>query len=293
MPYFSVQHIKVDASYNQQKLISFLKQKTQGTIPYSGLMKWIRTGQVRVNKSRTSPFYRLQEGDVIRIPPYSAEKTYLQPQVEKTYKLNIVYEDRNLLIIDKPCGLPVHKGSKNLFSLMDIIASNYGKQGFLPTPVHRLDKDTSGLLILAKSFKTLRELQAHWSCVHKYYLTKVWGKWPYPKPKEFTHYLYKTKGKIVIDKLQGKKCSCYIHLLAQTKNCSILKIKLLTGRTRQLRAQLHFLGHPIVGDKKFNPTCSSSTFYLHAYCLKLQDKTIISLPNWKNIDFNSHTKDLS
>jgi len=270
-----VQVVKASTECREQKLISFLRQKTG--LPYSRLMKLIRTGQVRINGKRTFPFYRLQQDDEIRIPPYSN-----QPQTKPDFKLNIIYEDEQIIIINKNPGIAVNKGSHTLFSVMDVVKQQYNNLPYLPTPVHRLDKDTSGLLILAKTFQTLRKLQINWSKVEKKYLAVVEGNWPERKPIILTHYLYKTKnGQIVNDRQKGKKSVCQVKLLTRSKQYSLLEISLMTGRTRQIRAQLSLLGYPILGDKKFNPSNQLSPLHLHAYYLSFWGHIFKNLPPWQ------------
>lgn len=293
----SVQLIKIDHSSEGQKLISFLKQKTK--IPYSGLMRLLRTGQIRVNGKRCSAFYKLKVEDKIRIPPFKIDpnQSYYNKalpfqlislckikETKQTLSKNvipIIYEDNEILLVSKPSGLAVHKGSKTLFSLMDIISVKYQDNTFIPTPVHRLDKQTSGLLLLAKTFSKLRLLQQNWSNITKKYLVKVQGKWPYNREKKITHYLYKPKKGIIQNNPQkGKKSVCIIKPIIITEKQSFLEVSLLTGRTRQIRAQLALEGYPIIGDNKFACFPKKIPLYLHAFYLSIKGKQFIDWPQW-------------
>lgn len=270
-----VQLVKVAGECQGQKLISFLKQKTG--LPYSRLMKLIRTGQIRINGKRALPFYRLQLGEEIRIPPYTPPL-----QAKFSLKLDLIYENEQILILNKPAGLAVHKGSKTPFSLMDVIQQKYKHLPYVPTPVHRLDKETSGLMVLAKSFQTLTDLQANWDQVEKKYLAVINGIWPYNQTITLSHYLFKPKTGAITDHLsKGKKSVCEVRPLAKSQNHSLLEVRLITGRTRQIRAQLAFQGYPILGDKKFSSSKLSLPLHLHAYFLSLQGNSFKCYPNWK------------
>ncbi len=164
----------------EQKLLAFLVRRTQA--PKSALHKWIRTGQVRLNGKRTNPFERLAFGDNVRIPPFAYEylekdnnpddfsehltlknaKTTTQSQADlpsKNRAFSSIYEDENLLIIDKDAGLPVQGGTGHTDSLALRLKAHYAGKAFIPSPAHRLDKDCSGLLAIGKSYTTLRLLQ--------------------------------------------------------------------------------------------------------------------------------------
>lgn len=269
-----VQTLIVPPACAQQKLISFLKQKTKGEIPYSALMRLIRRGEVRVNKRRSKPFYRLQAGDEVRIPPYYAS----QKETAPPFSLHIVFEDKNLLVLEKPAGLALHKGSKTPYSLQEMLLNHFADKDFVPTPVHRLDKETSGLLLLAKNFATLTSLQKNWSQVEKRYL--AWVKGEIKKETILEDYLLKTPHKIVFSP-QGKKAISRVKplLFLKSKQITLLEIKILTGRTRQIRAQLGLRNHPLLGDKKFKEF-TTPFLALHAYYLKLPSKALYSYPSW-------------
>lgn len=287
MPKIKTKTIKVDISQVNQKLISFLKQQTQGKIPYSALMRMIRKGEVRVNSKRSSPFYRLQVDDLVRIPPfYIQESTPSKPNLT----LQVVFENEHIMVIDKPASLAIHKGSKTSFSLTDFLLEHFSGKAFIPTPIHRLDKDTSGLLLLAKDFSTLVTYQKKWQNIEKKYLAWVKGKWT--EERRLEDYLLKTKNKIIFSK-QGKKAISKIKpiFFYPDKNITLVSIKIFTGRTRQIRAQLGLRGYPLLGDKKFKEN-SLPFLALHAYYLKLEQQTILSYPKWPKPYFSPKLKEL-
>lgn len=287
MPKVETKTIKVDISQVNQKLISFLKQQTQGKIPYSALMRMIRKGEVRVNSKRSSPFYRLQINDLVRIPPFYIQES---PTQKPNLNLKVIFEDNHILVIDKPASLAIHKGSKTSFSLTDFLLEHFSGKSFVPTPIHRLDKDTSGLLLLAKDFSTLVTYQKNWQNIEKKYLAWVKGKWT--KERILDDYLLKTKNKIIFSK-QGKRAISQVKpiFFYPEQNLTLLIIKIFTGRTRQIRVQLGLRGYPLLGDKKFKET-STSFLALHAYYLKLEHQTLLSFPNWPQPYFNLKLKEL-
>ena len=159
-----VQHLTVAAGEAGQKLLQFLERRAGAPRPL--IHKWIRTGQVRVDGKRAGPYDRLDEGTVVRVPPHQpgAESdgpaagldAGLRPPVLPA--LPVLYEGRGLLVIDKPSGLAAQPGSGLTDSVVDRLKTLYGDREFLPSLAHRLDRDTSGILLCATTYERLREL---------------------------------------------------------------------------------------------------------------------------------------
>ncbi|WP_457570541.1 RluA family pseudouridine synthase [Desulfovulcanus sp.] len=301
-----VQYLLITPEEAGQKIISFLQRKTKKNIPYSALMRWIRTGQVRIDGKRAKPFDRLKAGQKVRIPPYAA-LLESENEILSHQKLDIVYEDEQFLVVNKPSGLPVHPGSGHKDSVTQRLRFQFAEDPFPPTPVHRLDKDTSGLLLVARSFSFLRTMQKIWpNKVNKLYLAWVRGVWPYRKwvkledrllvrkssrlgkkeagiihelplrkNKERTGYA----GKKVVISSKGKLARSWALLLRAIPGYSLLVLRLETGRTHQLRVQMAMKNHPIVGDPCYGHH-EPSPLLLHAWQLSWPGYNFVSLPSW-------------
>lgn len=180
-----VQFVKVEAEYEGQRIDNFLITRLKG-LPKSRVYRILRKGEVRVNKKRAQPSYRLQEGDEIRIPPMQLDDkpTPVTPSKNLTelLKQRIIHEDKNLLIINKPSGIAVHGGTGVGIGVIEVLRTLYPKLPHLEL-VHRLDMDTSGCLILAKKRSILKELHEmlREGKVHKVYQALTMGHW---KPNE-------------------------------------------------------------------------------------------------------------
>ena len=168
-----VAYWRVDPAEAGQKLIGFLARRLDRKVPKAALQRWIRTGQVRVDGSRAKPGMRLQSGQEIRIPPHDLEISPA-PRTPRT-DLAILHEAEDLLILDKPAGLPVHPGTGHADSVSSRLKTRFAALPWTPTPAHRLDRDTSGLLATAKSYARLQALHSLWrsGLVRKAYLAWV------------------------------------------------------------------------------------------------------------------------
>ncbi len=249
-----------------QRIDNFLMRQL-GRVPKSRVYQMIRKGEVRVNKGRVKQTYKLLEGDSVRIPPIYLEERS-QPIITDDKKRRIleaiVYEDSSMLIINKPAGLSVHSGSNQPTGVIEIFrqASDEYKKLEL---VHRLDKDTSGCLMLAKDRKSLRHL--HHAIQHdeikKTYLTLLAGRIDKkttrvdkPLSKEQTN----TDNQRVSINNSGKKAVTVFHLQKKFEHSSLMEVELLTGRTHQIRVHSAYLGHPILGDNKYGDKASNQAF---------------------------------
>ena len=235
-----------------QRVDNFLFRHLKG-VPKSHIYRVLRSGEVRVNSGRVKPEYRLQPGDRIRVPPIrTAER---KPQTAKSLDLPVAYEDAALIVIDKPSGVAVHGGSGVSYGVIESLRAERPQAKFLEL-VHRLDRDTSGLLLVAKKRSALVELHRmlREGEVEKDYLAVVKG---VPAKREFEirealhKYVTAHGERRVAVREDGKAAATRARLLKAGTAYSLLELRLLTGRTHQIRVHLAHAGHPILGDDKY------------------------------------------
>lgn len=159
------QELLVTPSAGGQKLFNFLKRSLGAE--NNEIHRWIRTGQVRINKKRAKAFDLVQEGDLIRIPPFAQNQIHTSAQTQNSYDKTppkkplpfpIVYENKHILVIDKPAGIACQGGTGQKENIADILKEFYRNADFIPAPAHRLDKETQGLLLIGKTYSALRFL---------------------------------------------------------------------------------------------------------------------------------------
>lgn len=287
----AVQHHKIAADYAGQRLDNYLFKLLKG-VPKTYIYKIIRKGEVRVNKGRINVAYKLEALDEVRIPPIRiAERPeFAAPssQQGKILEGAILFENDDMIILNKPSGWAVHGGSG--VSLGVIEALRQLRQPKYLELVHRIDKGTSGCLMLAKNRASLLNLQEQLKQggIKKHYLTLVQGKWP--QQKKVTAPLLKTQLQsgdrwVRVDP-EGKRAETHFKVLATFDRVTLLSASPITGRTHQIRVHAAFLGCPIVGDDKygvraFNREMSRlgvKSLCLHANSLELtlpgQDKVV-------------------
>ena len=252
-----VRTVTVDENSEGQRLDNFLLARLRG-VPRSWVYRVLRRGEVRVNKGRSKPARRLQVGDVVRIPPLrTAERpvhTVSLTQTEKILK-TIIYEDDLLLIVNKPAGLAVHGGSGLSHGLIEILRAARPQENFLEL-AHRLDRETSGCLMLAKKRSALRRLQElqRTGSVEKRYLSLLHGRsrkgaWRIDLPlKKNT---LKSGERVVRVDPEGKAAATVFRLQRQFNDAMLVEVTLETGRTHQIRVHAAANGTPILGDPKY------------------------------------------
>ncbi|MBI2379184.1 MAG: 23S rRNA pseudouridine(955/2504/2580) synthase RluC [Gammaproteobacteria bacterium] len=250
--------VEIDESRAGQRIDNFLICELKG-VPKTRVYRILRKGEVRVNKGRVGPDYKLAAGDVVRVPPIRvAEETEgPNPQLAKVRQLEdcIVYEDEGLIVLNKPSGLAVHGGSGLSFGAIEGLRALRPKAKFLEL-VHRLDRDTSGLLLVAKKRAILLALQEQLKdkTLRKTYWCLVKGKWP-AALKDVTVALQKNELKsgerVVRVSKDGKPAHTQFRVLRRFKDCSLVEASPLTGRTHQIRVHAQYAGHPIIGDTKY------------------------------------------
>jgi 23S rRNA pseudouridine955/2504/2580 synthase len=248
---------KVSSEYEGVRLDNCLISKLKG-LPRAKIYSIIRKGEVRVNKSRCKPSYRLKIEDVIRIPPYTAK----QKVNKKSSELNkdkversILIKDKDFLIINKPIGLACHGGSGISLGLIEIIRQ-LDRKYINAQLVHRIDKDTSGCLVIALKKSILREFHKEIRNKHvdKIYIAVVKGIWPEDLQKitlSIKKETLKSGKRIVKANEKGKVSETEFKLISSGKSNSLIRAKIITGRTHQIRVHSSHKGYPIVGDIKY------------------------------------------
>ncbi|MUM77759.1 RluA family pseudouridine synthase [Pseudodesulfovibrio sp. F-1] len=275
------QIVTVTPAESGQKLLQFLERRLGGVVPRSAVQRWIRKGQVRVDKGRAKPFDRVAVGQAVRIPPYAGESGEPAPLAGP---LTIVHKDDRLLAIAKPAGLAVHGGDGIDDSVAARLAASFADADFAPTLAHRLDRDTSGLLLAARTYETLRELNERFASgrVDKLYLAWVLGRWPEPDKTLLEDRLEKC-GEAGSEKVRtgsGKVALAEAVCLVRGEVRSLLAVRLFTGRTHQIRVQLASRGHPVAGDGKYGPSGQRTDLRLHCFALRPGEPTLTLPPPW-------------
>jgi len=288
-----VHYFHVTEDYVGQRIDNFLITYLKN-VPKSHIYRILRKGEVRVNKKRVAPFYRLMIKDAIRIPPiYTEEKAKEAPPSKNTKQLlasRILYEDDYVLILNKPSGMSVHGGSTVRVGIIETLRFMYPKLPHLEL-AHRLDSETSGCLVLAKKKRILRELHSllRDGKVKKIYwaLTKGFWKEHQLKVEVNLHKDYQQGGKHVVEvHSKGKPALTIFKPLQIFKQASLMEAHLFTGRTHQIRVHAQYQKHPIAcddryGDDEFNKLMRQKglkRLFLHArsieFTLPSIDQTI-------------------
>ena len=255
----SVTHLVIGEEAQGQRLDNFLIRHCKG-VPKSHIYRILRSGEVRVNSGRVDATYRICAGDKIRIPPIRiAERP--QNEVDEAAKervdLPIIYEDDALLVIDKPDGIAVHGGSGVSFGVIEALRRQRPQAKFLEL-AHRLDRETSGILLVGKKRSALTALhdmfREHGAGADKRYLVLVKGRWMNATQHvklPLYKYLTESGERRVSVNPEGKASHTVFRLLARWPEMSLLEAQLKTGRTHQIRVHLAHLGFPILGDEKY------------------------------------------
>jgi 23S rRNA pseudouridine955/2504/2580 synthase len=255
----SVSWVEIDESAHGQRIDNFLVKTLKG-VPKSHVYRILRSGEVRVNSGRVRAMYRLQAGDRVRIPPVrvaapSAPGADLRPADRAPLGQFPLFEDDTLLAIDKPAGVAVHGGSGISMGVIERLRSERPNLRFLEL-VHRLDRETSGVLLLAKRRNALTALHAQLRNgeVEKRYRVLVLGNWPNKRQSvRLRLRKYVASGgerRVVVDD-EGVTALTIFNLIERLDEFSLLEAELKTGRTHQIRVHLSHLGFPIAGDDKY------------------------------------------
>ena len=302
-----VTQVTIDAEEGGQRLDNYLFRRAKG-VPKSHIYRIVRGGEVRVNGKRVEAAYRLEPGDVLRIPPLRVADRSSDDAAraaagkrEKAIALRIVHEDDALLVVDKPAGVAVHGGSGISFGVIEQLRAQRPEAKFLEL-VHRLDRDTSGLLMIAKKRSALVKLHEDLreGRVRKHYLAGVIGPWPEArrqvKAPLVKFNLPDGERRVRVaekDDPDGMTAHTLFALVERFATAAgdfaLLDVELKTGRTHQIRVHLAHLGRPIVGDEKYGDFAlnrrltraspgtgqrmSLKRMFLHAASLEITDPT--------------------
>lgn len=280
-----VTFLEVSEDESGQRLDNYLLRNAQN-VPKTRVYRAIRKGEVRVNKARSKPDYRVQQGDIVRMPPLTVSERpdVSRPSAAWQHRIrdSVMLDDDDLLVINKPTGLAVHGGSGVKQGLIESLRTLFPKQRYLEL-VHRLDRDTSGIVLIAKNARTLRELheQLRTDRVDKVYWALVAGKWPAyqksvsaPLAKRHTP----SGERIVKVSADGKKAKTDFKVLERLPSASLLEVKPISGRTHQIRVHSQHVGHPILGDTKYQNDASEGItsslglkrLFLHAKAIRFR-----------------------
>lgn len=250
----SVRHVEVGVHDNGQRLDNFLKKILKG-VPTSQIYRIIRTGQVRVNSKRAKPLQKLQQGDDVRIPPVRVAEvsdatppTWLQEKV----KAAVFFEDEHVLLLNKPGGVPVHSGSGVAFGVIETL--KFVRKDSYVELVHRLDRDTSGCLLLAKSAVALRELNESLrdGKFKKCYLALIKGALHRQQTVDAAIAKEQRGGEREMQvAAEGKAALSVFTPLAMSDTATLCEVAIGTGRTHQIRVHAQSLHKPLAGDDKY------------------------------------------
>lgn len=278
-------HIEVSDAESGQRLDNFLLRKLSG-VPKTRIYRAIRKGEVRVDKGRAKPERKLSAGEVIRIPPIGSVETPAKAEAPARWNQRIaqslIYEDKGLIIVNKPTGLAVHGGSGIDFGLIETLRQQRLEQPYLEL-VHRLDRDTSGLVMIAKRASVLRELHdlLRNDGIDKRYLALVAGKWPSHlarvQAKLGKSALSSGERMVRVD-ASGKPSITDFRIVERLAGATLVEAKPITGRTHQIRVHAQHAGHPILGDVKYSDDGQLAVakdaglrrLFLHAYSLRFE-----------------------
>ncbi|THB70434.1 MAG: 23S rRNA pseudouridine(955/2504/2580) synthase RluC [Gammaproteobacteria bacterium] len=278
----SVRLVEVSEEDQGQRLDNFLVRHLKG-VPKNRIYKLLRKGEFRVNKGRKKPDYRVQDGDVVRIPPIRvSEGRQASPggSVIEIVKRSIIFEDESIMVVNKPSGLAVHGGSGLNYGLIEALRAVYPNAPFLEL-VHRIDRDTSGCVMVAKKRSRLREIHGlmRESKLDKYYQLLVCGQWDKSNIKvdaSLEKFTIQGGERMVKVSKDGKSSLTIFKILQEFEYATLLEADLKTGRTHQIRVHTKHCGNPIAGDDKYGDREENKEFrdfglkrlFLHAAKLR-------------------------
>ncbi|MCU7919537.1 MAG: 23S rRNA pseudouridine(955/2504/2580) synthase RluC [Candidatus Thiodiazotropha sp. (ex Epidulcina cf. delphinae)] len=254
----TVRFVEVAQEFAGQRIDNFLLRELKG-VPKSYIYRILRKGEVRVNKGRVKAVYKLQAGDTIRIPPVRMEQRESAPRLSEQLRASlekaVIYENERLLVLNKPSGMAVHGGSGVSVGIIEALRELRPEQRQLEL-VHRLDRDTSGCLMISKRRSALRRLHElmRENRVDKRYLALLAGRWrkgvqtvDMPLRKN----TLQGGERVVRVDAEGKPAQTRFKRLRRFREATLVEAELITGRTHQIRVHSAWLGTPVLGDGKY------------------------------------------
>ena len=288
-----VRFIEIAQAQSGQRVDNFLIGELKG-VPKSHIYRVLRRGEVRVNKGRIKPHYRLKAGDMLRIPPISVAEEGEKPDPSSRDKdrvtHSIIYEDNDLLVINKPSGMAVHGGSGVSYGVIDILRALY-PYSYLEL-AHRLDRDTSGCLLIAKNNDTLKHLHhlLRDGLLDKRYLALLNGHFDRRSLEvdaPLARDVLQAGERMVQVNEQGRAAISRFEFRGHYADMTLVEVALLTGRTHQIRVHATHIGHGVAGDTKYGDadynrkmkTFGLKRLFLHAEKVQfsMPDKSPITL----------------
>ena len=275
-----IKSFTVDAAYNDMRLDRLLRNKL-GKIPQSLIEKNIRAGKIKLNKKKVKSSFKVKINDKIELFNFDFKETIVQKKIKfnptkEIIKVNedlIIDNNKDFIVLNKSSGISVQGGTKSKKNLIDIFTKSEIFEGSKPFSVHRLDKDTSGVFIMAKNRETAQLLTSLFRLrkVHKTYLAichgeldKISGEWN-------NDLIRFDNGKRIVE-----KAKTIFKVIDKNTNSSLVEMKPITGRKHQLRKQLFDIGHSIYGDKKYRSSGSikgiNKNLMLHSYQIRFMIK---------------------
>ncbi|MFT4825412.1 MAG: 23S rRNA pseudouridine955/2504/2580 synthase [Halioglobus sp.] len=292
----AVQFRTVDEDYAGQRLDNYLLRELKG-VPKTRIYRALRKGEVRVNKGRVKADYRLKSGDIVRVPPIRVPLPSETPSIPnywaKQLEEGVLYEDDGLLVLNKPSGLAVHGGSGLNFGMIECLRQMRPNDRYLEL-VHRLDRDTSGCILVARKPAILRELhrQLREKKMDKRYLGLVRGSWPkscrlVDAPLEKN--IVQSGERMVRVSQEGKRSTTGFSVVEKLSGATLIEAQPITGRTHQIRVHTKHAGFPLLGDAKYSDDKGGAfareiglkRLFLHAHSLSF------SLPDRERIQVHA------
>lgn len=280
----SVTFETVDEGHAGQRVDNFLTTRLKG-VPKGKIYKILRKGEVRVNKKRVKPETKLADGDIVRIPPIVIEERAVHRASDRMLaeiEQAIVHEDKQLIVVNKPSGIAVHGGSGINLGLIEMLRQLRPLEKNLEL-VHRLDRDTSGLILIAKKRSMLTYLHGllRGDGVDKRYLALVPGSWSKRKHRVDAALLknhLQSGERVVRVSPEGKRSLTLYEVVERLRGSTLVEAKPVTGRTHQIRVHCQYAGHPICGDVKYDNEAARAIqaesgltrLFLHAWRLEFK-----------------------
>ncbi len=281
-----VRFVEVSEERAGQRLDNFLMREMKG-VPKTRLYRALRKGEIRVNKGRVKADYRVEVGDQVRIPPIRMSESTAITKVPARWRdlltERCIHEDAGLLVINKPSGLAVHGGSGLSAGLIECLRLLRSEDRYLEL-VHRLDRDTSGCLLIARKSSVLKDLhrQLREGKINKTYLALVEGQWPrkrsYIDAPLKKNNLKSGERVVRVDK-EGKQARTNFQVIERFADCTLVQATPVTGRTHQIRVHALHAGYPLLGDEKYcgrerlksDRDRGLQRLFLHAESLRFSD----------------------